>query len=79
MAKQKEAGILNKGMKKNNYEQTVLGTGLFDILINYLGKGIEGSLIKLEDNSKFFRSVGLLEGRKAAQKDLDRLDPWAKA
>lgn len=39
MAKQKEAGILNKGMKKNNNEQTVLGTGLFDILINDLGKG----------------------------------------
>ncbi|GAB0210397.1 mitochondrial enolase superfamily member 1 [Grus japonensis] len=58
---------------------SVLGPALFNIFVGNMDSGIKCTLSKVVDGTKMCGVVDMLEGRDAIQRDLARLERWARA
>lgn len=56
-----------------------LGSGKFSSFTDDLDEGMKYSITYFEGNAKLVGSVDMFEGRKALERDLDRLDPSTNA
>ncbi|GAB0186182.1 cAMP-dependent protein kinase inhibitor alpha [Grus japonensis] len=58
---------------------SVLGPALFNIFVSDMDNGIECTLSKFADDIKLCGAVSMLEGRDTIQRDLERIERWARA
>ncbi|TRZ06974.1 hypothetical protein HGM15179_020133 [Zosterops borbonicus] len=59
-------------------QELLLGLAVLNIFVGDIDSGIECTLSKFTDNTKLYGTVDTLEGKGDIQRDLDRLEMWAR-